>query len=239
MEAAVMDARGYRAQIAAGEGEPEPAVEVKRGIPLATVGVGILALAATAAAAFFIMRFVSSEGQAAAGQASIGATGSATPGGLEAPSGEYGPADAPVQILAIPGHCEGHQQMVKNLQALSKEYPKELHVIIASMGGPEASAEGRSCASYLMKVRGREEPGATPGGYTLLAEKTPEQGWTPEGLTEQIRDTLNSVRKSSGGGAPAAAEGSGKAEASKPTRGSETPETRPQSAANPHAGNSH
>ncbi len=234
-----MDSRGYRAQIAAEEGEPEPAVEVKRGIPLATVGVGVLAVVATAAAIFFVMQFASGEGKQPAAPAPVASAGGATPGAPQAPSGDYGPADAPVQVLAIPGHCEGHQQMIQNLQALSKEYPKELHVVISSMGSPEASAEGRSCASYLMKVEGRDEPASTPGGYTLLAEKTPNQGWTPEELTEQIRDTLDAVRKSGGGGAPSAAKSADKLEGNTQPSEAEPSGGEPASEADPHAGHAH
>lgn len=86
-------------------------------------------------------------------------------------------------------------QMVANLEALSAEYPSELHVVVSSMGSALAMAEGHGCACYLMKVEGRSEPNATPGGYILLAEREPGTSWTPESVTEQIREALDDARK--------------------------------------------
>jgi len=195
-----MDARGYRAQTQPDDQTAELPAAAERGVPLATAGLGALAVLATAAAILLVMQ--------------LGAGGSDKPDQAAAPDApsqasdlagqetSYGPAGAPVQVMAMPGTCEGHTQMVANLKALSQEYPDELYVDILPMSHPKAAAEGCTCASYLMKIEGRLEPDATPGGYTLLAEKGPGVNWTPESVTEQIREALDDARKARKRGSP-------------------------------------
>jgi len=154
---------------------------------------GALAVLATAVAILLVMQQdLGRSGRSAQAAASETPRPESDLAGQEA---TYGPANAPVQVIAVPGTCEGHTQMVANLKALSKEYPEDLYVDILPMGHAKALAEGCSHASYLMKIEGRLEPDATPGGYTLLAEKGPGVNWTPESVTEQIREALDEVRK--------------------------------------------
>jgi len=191
-----MDARGYRAQAQPDDQTAELPAGAGRGALLRAAALGALAVLATAAAILLVMQLdLGRHGKPDQASASEAPRPESDLAGQEA---TYGPENAPVHVIAVPGTCEGHTQMVANLKALSEEFPEELYVDVLPMGHAKALAEGCTCASYLMRVEGRLEPDATPGGYKLLAEKGPGGEWTAESLTEQIRSTLEDVRKAHG-----------------------------------------
>jgi len=206
-----MEPQGYRAQAESPESGEQAAPQPARTSSKSAVLVGVLAIVGTAAAITALMIMTSRP--VGGGAQGPGATTEGMPGGMDdaLTPGELGSPSAPVHVVAYPGHCEGNMRAVEKLRGLADEFPETLHVTIGTMGSPEAMEQGLTCASYLLKAEGAEgigALGATPDGYEILFQKSPDvSGWTPEELDALVREVV--ARFSGGAPADPAAEPEG------------------------------
>jgi hypothetical protein len=109
---------------------------------------------------------------------------------------ELGEKDAPIHALAFVPASTCQQEAVDVLKALAKEYPRTLRVTVERMNSDLAQEMEIGCASYLLKVAGKQPPRDHHiGDYAILFQKSPEVGhWTPAQLKKKVTDAIKAYR---------------------------------------------